>query len=215
MTFLSDLATNASTHGVGIIFYSGNDDSLVAHRGTEVVIQNMTFGGVQGFTRKPSTPFTDDQGNFAGIIHQERGLTYALFQNAGHFVPQSVPAAAFAFLRDIVLGSNTTGLVDTNAGTVSGGEDPNLKPDVFPGNTVIYYGNGDSGKTSLSTVVPSATLASWNAFLATATAIGPGSPESTVSSTGKPSAAVGLEGSRALWPCSLLVGVWMLATYLL
>lgn len=54
---------------------------------------NMTFGGVQGFTRKPGTPFQDDQGNFAGIVHQERGLTYALFQNAGHFVAQSVPGA--------------------------------------------------------------------------------------------------------------------------
>lgn len=55
--------------------------------------QNMTFGGVQGFTRRPSTPFTDDKGNFAGVVHQERGLTYALFQNAGHLVPQSVPGA--------------------------------------------------------------------------------------------------------------------------
>jgi carboxypeptidase D len=53
----------------------------------------MTFGGVQGFTRKPSTAFEDDLGNFAGIVHQERGLTYALFQNAGHLVPQSVPGA--------------------------------------------------------------------------------------------------------------------------
>ncbi|KAJ7621016.1 Alpha/Beta hydrolase protein [Roridomyces roridus] len=110
MTFLSDLATNASAKGVGIMFYSGNDDSLVAHRGTEAVIQNMTFGGVQGFTRKPSTPFSDALGNMAGIIHQERNLTYALFLNAGHLVPQSVPAAAFAFVRDFVLGSNTTGL---------------------------------------------------------------------------------------------------------
>jgi carboxypeptidase D len=51
----------------------------------------MTFGGVQGFTRKPSTPFYDDNGNFAGIVHQERGLTYALFKNASHQVPESVP----------------------------------------------------------------------------------------------------------------------------
>ncbi|KAJ7434538.1 alpha/beta-hydrolase [Mycena galericulata] len=199
MTFLSDLANNASAKGVGIIFYSGNDDSLVAHRGTEVVIQNMTFGGVQGFTRKPSTPFTDDQGQFAGIIHQERGLTYALFQNAGHLVPQSVPAAAFAFVRDFVLGSNTTGLVDNNAGTVAGGEDPALRQDILPGNTVIYYGDGSAGKTTQSTVVPSATLAAWNAFLATATATLPASgPLSTGSSPGKPNGAGALKGHGAL-----------------
>lgn len=35
MAFLSDLATNASANGVAMIFYSGNDDSLIAHRGTE------------------------------------------------------------------------------------------------------------------------------------------------------------------------------------
>lgn len=35
MAFFTDLATNASKAGVSIVLYSGNDDSLVAHRGTE------------------------------------------------------------------------------------------------------------------------------------------------------------------------------------
>ena len=35
MAFLSDLATNMTHHGVSIVLYSGNDDSLIAHRGTE------------------------------------------------------------------------------------------------------------------------------------------------------------------------------------
>jgi hypothetical protein len=38
MTFLTELATNASAKGVGMVFYSGNDDALVAHRGTEGMI---------------------------------------------------------------------------------------------------------------------------------------------------------------------------------
>ncbi|KAJ7238698.1 alpha/beta-hydrolase [Mycena rebaudengoi] len=175
MTFLTELATNASAKGVGIVFYSGNDDGLVAHRGTEGIrcAYNMTFGGVQGFSRKPSTPFTDDAGNFAGIIHQERGVTYALFQNAGHLVPSQVPAAAFAFVRDFILGSKHTGLVDSKSGKVIGGEDPKLALDVMPGNTVIYYGDGRSATTTLSTVVPSATLAVWNKFIKTATATQP------------------------------------------
>ncbi|KAJ6574370.1 Alpha/Beta hydrolase protein [Mycena capillaripes] len=170
MFFLTELATNASTRGVGIVFYSGNDDSSIPHRGTEAVIQNMTFGGVQGFTRKPATPFTDDKGNFAGIIHQEWNLTYALFKGAGHLVPRSVPEAAFVFVREFVLGSNATGLVDSQTGGVVGGEDPVLAVDVLPGNTVIYYGDGDSDTTTLSTAAPSATLASWQSFIATATA---------------------------------------------
>ncbi|KAJ7668903.1 Alpha/Beta hydrolase protein [Mycena rosella] len=185
MVFLSDLATNATARGVGIVFYSGNDDSLVAHRGTEVVIQNMTFGGVQGFIRKPATPFTDDKGNFAGIIHQERNLTYALFKGAGHLVPNSVPEAAFVFVREFILGSNTTGLVDSN-GTVVGGEDPTLALDVMPGPNVIYYGDGSSGKTTLSTVVPSATVASWQQFIETATATAPSGSGSTSSKPSGP-----------------------------
>ena len=109
MNFMSELASNASAHGVGIVLYSGNNDALIAHLGTEgmviaillvanlmlraVLIQNTTFGGIQGFTRKPSTPWTDDDGKFAGIVHQERNWTYALFYGAGHLVPTSVPGA--------------------------------------------------------------------------------------------------------------------------
>ncbi|KAJ7035170.1 alpha/beta-hydrolase [Mycena alexandri] len=194
MVFLSELAANASALGVGIIFYSGNDDSISAHRGTEVVIQNMTFGGVQGFTRKPGTPFQDDQGNFAGIVHQERGLTYALFQNAGHFVAQSVPGAAFAFVRDFVLGSNTTGLVDSDAGTVAGGEDRNLQENVLPGNLAILQWAEGGITVITSAIAPSATIAAWNAFIATATA------------TTARSAAVGLRRGGPL-PWGLLLGL--------
>jgi carboxypeptidase D len=35
MAFLTDLATNATEHNIPIVIYSGNDDSLVAHRGSE------------------------------------------------------------------------------------------------------------------------------------------------------------------------------------
>lgn len=35
MAFLSELATNASAKNVGIVFYSGNDDALVGHKGTQ------------------------------------------------------------------------------------------------------------------------------------------------------------------------------------
>ncbi|KII95448.1 hypothetical protein PLICRDRAFT_34311 [Plicaturopsis crispa FD-325 SS-3] len=165
MLFMTDLATNASAHNVSLIFYSGNDDALVGHKGTQVVIQNMTFGGIQGFTRAPSTPWYDDDGNFAGIVHQERNVTYALFDGAGHLVPEWKPEAAYVFLREFILGDNTTGLVSGNR-TV-GGENATLGEDTLPGTTVIFYG---SGTTSASVVEPSASIAAWNSFLATATA---------------------------------------------
>ncbi|KAJ7721117.1 alpha/beta-hydrolase [Mycena metata] len=204
MRFLSELAANASALGVGIVFFSGNDDSISAHRGTEVVIQNMTFGGIQGFTRRPGTPFQDDQGNFAGIVHQERGLTYALFQNAGHFVAQSAPGAAYTFVRDFVLGASTTGLVDSDARTVAGGEDSNLQANVLPGNSaILQWAKG--GTTAISSAIaPRRTIAAWNAFIATATAAGPVS----TGSGKKHSAAVGLgRGGPWLWGLGLVLAV--------
>ncbi|THV05581.1 alpha/beta-hydrolase [Dendrothele bispora CBS 962.96] len=165
MTFLTDLATNATAHNVSVILYSGNDDTLIAHRGTEVVIQNTTFGGVQGFSRKPSTPWQDDSGNFAGIVHQERGWTYVLFKGAGHLVPAKNPANALVFVREFFIGENATGLVTTDSSggqQVIGGEDAPLAGDILPGADEIFYGPG----TTLSTFVfPEATRAAWTSFI--------------------------------------------------
>ncbi|OCH94794.1 alpha/beta-hydrolase [Obba rivulosa] len=164
MAFLTDLATNASAKNVSIIFYSGNDDSLVQH----LIIQNMTFGGIQGFTKKPSTPWFNDDGSFAGIVHQERNLTYVLFQGAGHLVAEWQPAAALTFLRDFVLGSNETGLV---SGTVVvGGENATLANDYLPGGDKFFFGSGSTAGTS---TVPLATQEAWSSFIATATATSP------------------------------------------
>jgi carboxypeptidase D len=58
------------------------------------MIQNTTWGGIQGFSRVPSTPWSDDKGNFAGIVHQERGLTYAVVYGAGHQLPLFTPELA-------------------------------------------------------------------------------------------------------------------------
>ncbi|KIM79111.1 hypothetical protein PILCRDRAFT_823685 [Piloderma croceum F 1598] len=168
MLFFSELATNATKHGVSIIITSGNDDTLVAHRSSEVVIQNMTFQGIQGFTRKPSTPWFGNDGSLAGIVHQERNVTYALFLRAGHQIPMYQPANAATFLREFILGSNMTGLLVPNSTTVIGGEDPQLAGDIVPGNSAIFYG---SATTASSSIAPSATFASWASFLATATVV--------------------------------------------
>ena len=165
IAFLSELATNASAANVSIVFYSGNDDALVQHRGTEVVIQNMTFGGTQGFTRRPATPWFDDDGQFAGIVHQERGLTYVLFDGAGHLVPLWKPAQALVFLREFVLGDNRNGTL-LEDGTVVGGEDDALAQDFMPGGKEIFFG---SAKTEGTSTVSSATVAAWESFIATAT----------------------------------------------
>ncbi|TFK46518.1 alpha/beta-hydrolase [Heliocybe sulcata] len=165
MAFLTDLATNATERNVSVVIFSGNDDSLVAHRGSEVVIQNTTFGGTQGFTRKPSTPWYDDAGNIAGIVHQERNWTYVLFEGTGHLVAAGKPAAAYTFLREFVLGNNQTGFVDSSSGNVVGGEVSSLAGDYIPGGSAIYYGSGTTQSTYFA---PSATIAAWEKFIQTA-----------------------------------------------
>ncbi len=53
--------------------------------------KNTTFGGIQGFTRQPSTPWIDDNGDVGGIVHQERNWTYVLIEGAGHLIPYTNP----------------------------------------------------------------------------------------------------------------------------
>lgn len=142
---------------------------------------------MRGFTRKPSTPWFDYDGNFGGIVHQERNITYVLFNRASHQVPIYQPASvsiadklvcavdslcvleAFFFLSEFVLGNNTLGTVVEKHGKVHviGGENSSLAGNFLPGeHNPIFYG---SGTTQFSTVWPSATIAAWNGFLATAT----------------------------------------------
>ncbi|KAJ7258257.1 alpha/beta-hydrolase [Mycena rebaudengoi] len=197
IAFLSDLATNATANNISIIFYSGNDDALVQHRGTEVIIQNMTFGGTQGFTRKPSTPWFDDDGNFAGIVHQERGVTYLLFDGAGHLVPLWKPAQALVFLREFVLGSNPNGTV--SGSSVVGGENATLANDFLPGGDKIFFGSSTTAGTS---TIPAATRSAWASFIATAVASQP-SLNSKINSASQKGGRVGVAVTVTV---SLLVG---------
>lgn len=170
MAFLSDLASNATEQQIAIVIYSGNDDSLVPHLGSQVAIQNTTFGGIQGFTRIPQTPWYNDAGDFAGIVHQERGWTYVLIDHAGHLVGYNNPVSALTFIREFVFGNNQTGLViDTSSAnvTVVGGEVSTLAGEIMTGQAGIYYGSATTASTYF---FPSATVEAWDAYVATAIA---------------------------------------------
>ncbi|PSR78205.1 hypothetical protein PHLCEN_2v7537 [Hermanssonia centrifuga] len=164
MVFFTELATNATKNGVHIITYVGNDDGISPHFGTEVTIQNTTFGGIQGFTRRPSTPWFDDNGNWAGIVHQERNWTYALIYGAGHEVPTAQPVAAYTFFREFVLGDNPTGRIKSDGDVVAviGGENPTLNQTAIPGQLGIVFGSKSA--QGLYTF-PSATIAAWESFV--------------------------------------------------
>ncbi|TBU47608.1 alpha/beta-hydrolase [Dichomitus squalens] len=212
MAFLSDLASNASRHGISVVLYSGNDDSLVAHRGTEVVIQNTTFGGSQGFSRRPSTPWIDDNGLVGGVVHQERNWTYVLVEGAGHLIPYFNPSRASTVLREFILGSNKTGLVTMGPDgdiDVEGGEDVALAIDALPGQSGIAVG---SITTTGTFFYPAATVAAWEVFIATATVL---SPQITVPvMNAKSSGAAPVGGAAvAVLACIASFAVTLLASF--
>ncbi|TFK29733.1 alpha/beta-hydrolase [Coprinopsis marcescibilis] len=170
ITFLTELATNATAKDIKFVLIAGNNDALIPHLGTELAIQNTTFGGTRGFTRKPATPWSDDQGRFGGIVHQERGWTYALFYGAGHMIPSAVPRTAYYFFKEFVLGNNPTGKVVPAPGGgsyVVGGTRSDLEGKNLPAGPEIYLGEGATQSTY---VFPQATRSAWQAFIQTETA---------------------------------------------
>jgi hypothetical protein len=71
---------------------------------------------------------------------------------------------AFTFLREFILGSNTTGLVTNASVPAIGGEDPKYNVSNIPAGPEIYLG---SASTQSTYIAPSATIAAWDSFYAT------------------------------------------------
>ena len=78
-----------------IILFSGDQDLICNHLGTEELIHNMKWNGGQGFELSPGTwaPRRDwtFEGEAAGIYQEARNLTYILFYNSSHMVPFDYP----------------------------------------------------------------------------------------------------------------------------
>lgn len=107
---LPDLLTN---NNISVHIYQGEDDMLANHLGAELVLQNMTWNGMQGFQEKPHQLFGGGDCHHggelreccaAGIWAEERGLTYHLFKGAGHSVPADKPAEMWEYVRNVVVG---------------------------------------------------------------------------------------------------------------
>ncbi|KAF8520019.1 Alpha/Beta hydrolase protein [Hysterangium stoloniferum] len=82
------------------VIVHGLADFILIAEGTRIVIQNMTWNGMQGF----QTPIANDSFLVDGIgalgnMHQERGLTYFEVSLSGHMVPQFQPHAAFQIMQ--------------------------------------------------------------------------------------------------------------------
>lgn len=84
--------------GVQITLFSGDQDLICNHLGTEAMINNMEWSGGKGFETAPGTwaPRRDwsFEGEPAGIYQSARNLTYVLFYNSSHMVPFDYPRRA-------------------------------------------------------------------------------------------------------------------------
>jgi carboxypeptidase D len=76
---------------VPTVLFSGAEDLICNHIGTEELISNMQWNGGKGFEISPGTwaPRRDwtFEGEAAGFWQEARNLTYVLFYNSSHMVP--------------------------------------------------------------------------------------------------------------------------------
>ena len=76
---------------VPIILFSGGEDLICNHIGTEELISNMQWNGGKGFEISPGTWAPrrnwEFEGVQAGFYQEARNLTYILFHNSSHMVP--------------------------------------------------------------------------------------------------------------------------------
>lgn len=74
-----------------LVLFSGAQDLICNHLGTEELINNMEWNGGKGFEISPGNwaPRREwtFEGESAGIYQEARNLTYILFYNSSHMVP--------------------------------------------------------------------------------------------------------------------------------
>ncbi|KAB8338952.1 hypothetical protein FH972_021892 [Carpinus fangiana] len=111
---LDGTLTNVIEKTKNVIIGSGALDFLLSTNGTLFALQNMTWGGVQGFQKRPSKPFyvpfhpEYNGGALAGagtlgVWGAERGLTFYDLQLAGHEVPGYAAGGAYRSI-ELMLG---------------------------------------------------------------------------------------------------------------
>ncbi|PFH45326.1 hypothetical protein AMATHDRAFT_71834 [Amanita thiersii Skay4041] len=82
------------------VIIHGLADFILIAEGTRIVIQNMTWNGMQGFqTPIQQDSFVVDGVGSLGNVHQERGLTYFEVALSGHMIPQFSPKAGIQSMQ--------------------------------------------------------------------------------------------------------------------
>lgn len=82
-----------------VLLFSGDQDLICCHTGTEKMIDSLTWNGHKGWTSNSELQEWKVNGTHAGRWRQDRNLTYALIANGSHMAPYDVPFVA----QDMIL----------------------------------------------------------------------------------------------------------------
>lgn len=103
-----DVLPRVIKHGVPVVIIAGLADYVILSEGIRIGIQNMTWGGAQGFQKAPiPDSFILNSVGAAGTVQSERGLTFYELPLTGHMISQFNPPAAFQSM-EFMLGVRTS-----------------------------------------------------------------------------------------------------------
>lgn len=111
---------------VPTLLFSGAEDLICNHIGTEKLIENMSWNGGKGFNTKDSAAPQRNwtvEGESAGYWQEARNLTYVLFKDSSHMVPFDYPRRSRDML-DRFMGVDFNMLGHTRIDSLLEGEEP-------------------------------------------------------------------------------------------
>ncbi|EFX03291.1 pheromone processing carboxypeptidase kex1 [Grosmannia clavigera kw1407] len=125
-----------------IVLFSGAEDLICNHLGTEAMIGNMAWNGGKGFELSPGNwaPRREwtFEGKDAGFWQEARNLTYVLFYNSSHMVPFDYPRRTRDML-DRFMGVDISSI---------GGKPTDSRLDGEPGPTTTVGGAAGNGNST-------------------------------------------------------------------
>ncbi len=162
---------------VPVVLFSGDQDLICNHIGTEELIHNLKWNGAKGFELSPGTwaPRREwtFEGETAGIYQSARNLTYVLFYNSSHMVPFDYPRRTRDMLdRFMGVDIASIGGVPTDS-RIDGAQGPQTSVGGHPNSTVAQQAELDrvkaatwrayykSGEIALAIVIVAAALWGW------------------------------------------------------
>ncbi|KAF8952304.1 Cell death protease [Haplosporangium bisporale] len=84
-----------------VLLYSGQQDFICNHLGTEYMISNLTWDGARGFQDVPTVGWTVED-KPAGEWQTQRNLSYVLIYNSSHMVPYDVPLVTLDMINRFI-----------------------------------------------------------------------------------------------------------------